>query len=174
MRIPVLSLGLLLGLSACALLPEEPLGPLYPGTEQLMIDLYREPPPLPAEGLRSGEAAVVRALREDPLIVHLQRFDARYSGRRRRSLNWTANAEFRSEPPAGGAEEDSGDEAEPAADDSAERRERAIDEDGGYWEVELVSNVRETRIFYVCTLELSLAGEPIAPFSARDACDWRN
>jgi len=52
--------------------------------------------------------------------------------------------------------------------------ERAIEADGGYWAVVFASNVRETQVYYVCELSLSVGAELLVPFETKSACGWRN
>lgn len=154
-----------LGLLGCAsVLGPEP-APRFPPAERRQIDLYGEPEPS-GSPLESGKAAVARALAEPELVRHLRAIDAKYSGRRRSGLLWTAMAAFDEEAPESGSEEES---ADPSA-----LRAGAVARDGGFWRVEVASDVRETQIYYVCRLDLSAAGELLRPFESRRDCGWEN
>jgi len=173
--------------SGCALIDSGPELPLYPGANRRPINPYGELPEAPTPPLESGEAALSLALRNEELLRHVQGIDAKYSGRRRQSLAWTGQARFESVlPPEPESASESEGAAEPMVDDGSLREAeaayaaelgasiaRAIDSDGGYWQVTIASNVRETRIFYTCELPISRQGEPLVPFDARDACGWK-
>jgi len=171
--------------AGCALYEREPELPLYPGADRRPINPYGDPPSPPSVPIDSGESALALALREPELLRHVQSIDAKYSGRRRKSLAWTGRAAFLNQVPVV-SEAEKETEKSPASDESAsntesveERSERAtqlarlIEADGGYWRVAIASNVRETRIYYECELTLSLQGKPLAAFDARDACGWK-
>ena len=163
--------SLVLWTTGCALFgPGEPVLPAYPGADR-PIDLYA-PVPDPAQSpIESGSAAIQQTLRDDDVIRHLQAIDARYSGRRRTSLFWQAAAAYRT---ALDLAEDEEEEEEDASGPTPSPIAAAVESDGGYWAVEFSSNVRETRIFYVCELALSMRGERLGPFDEARACAWRN
>jgi hypothetical protein len=156
--------GLAAAGSACALMAPEP--PALPGAAPRIVDIYVDAPegsgPIP-----TGDAAIERALGNDTLLRHLQTIDSRYSGRRRKSLNWSARAVFTRNVPAPAEGEDAGG-------DDAGAVAQAVESDGGYWEVAVESDVRETQIFYVCKLRLAKSGEYLASFETREGCAWES
>ncbi len=177
-------LCLALGLaSACSLIQPEPELPLYPGAGRRPINPYGEPPDLPTPPIVSGESALAIALRDQELLRHVQRIDAKYSGRRRQSLAWTGRARFEnqlaSDEEAEGSESRSPSENEGEAGQPTDLRQseeellRAIEADGGYWKVAIASNVRETNIFYECELVLSTQGKPLIEFRTNESCGWK-
>jgi hypothetical protein len=156
---------------ACAL--GTPAPPPLPGAARRPVDIYvPAPATAPSGPLLSGDAAVERALANDTLLRHLQMIDSRYSGRRRRTLNWSARAAFTQRIPEQAARaEGDGSDGEIS---EASALESAVTADGGYWEVAVESDVRETRIFYVCLLRFTKGGEYLAPFDTRRGCVWES
>ena len=159
--------------SGCALLgPSEPPIPPAPARE---IDIYATGASSPDGPLESAEAAVTRVLANDELLRHIQGIDARYSGRRRTRLVWSASATYSREAP----EDDPHDRrlAEERGDEVVakvrEEVETIVREDGGFWTVNVTSDVRETRILYDCQLRLRKTGAYVAEFSEKTSCVWR-
>lgn len=158
------SAGLIASLLACA--GTEPQIQYVPATERA-IDLYADPPAAPSGPITNGEDALAIVLRDEALLRHLRRMDANYSGRRRERLDWNGKADFRTEPETRSGEAG---EATPQASALGE----VIASEGGYWVVRVASDVRETKIFYICELRVAPSGRPLDGFEPKRSCGWRN
>ena len=172
MRRSGLTLGLGAGLVACLLAcllgcAATAPPPQYVPAARRSIDLFGDLPAAPAGPITNGEDALAIVLRDEALLRHLRRLDANYSGRRREHLSWNGAADFRTEPEPAAA---SGDEPGPLASTLGE----AIASEGGYWLVRVSSDVRETKILYVCELRVAPSGRPLDGFEPKRTCGWRN
>jgi len=134
-----------------------------PGTNGRALDIYAQSPA--REGpIEDEDAAIASVLGNPALLPHLRQIEADYAGRRIAPLKWLVRARPERAIPKGAK----------LADPEREAVTAALASDGSVWWVEIATNVRESKNYYVCEVTLARGGDELTPFDEPPRrCRWQ-